>query len=175
LTASWTTIPHVTHFEEADITALEELRKSLNNERSDKEPGYSPLVFVIKAVAATLADFPLFNCSLLPGGDKVVLKRYCHLGIAVDTPQGLVVPVIRDADRKGLRQIAQELQHLSSGARAGKLTIPRSSGRVLPSPVSVGSAVPASPRSSTHRRSPSLACRAAPASRSGTEPPSCRA
>lgn len=124
LTASWTTIPHVTHFEEADITALEELRKSLNNERSDKEPGYSPLVFVIKAVAATLADFPLFNCSLLPGGDKVVLKRYCHLGIAVDTPQGLVVPVIRDADRKGLRQIAQELQHLSSGARAGKLTIP---------------------------------------------------
>lgn len=124
LTASWTTIPHVTHFEEADITALEELRKSLNNERGDKEPAYSPLVFVIKAVAATLADFPLFNCSLLPGGDKVVLKRYCHLGIAVDTPQGLVVPVIRDADRKGLRQIAQELQHLSSGARAGKLTIP---------------------------------------------------
>lgn len=124
LAASWTTIPHVTHFEEADITALEELRKSLNNERSDKEPAYSPLVFVIKAVAATLADFPLFNCSLLPGGDKVVLKRYCHLGIAVDTPQGLVVPVIRDADRKGLRQIALELQHLSSGARAGKLTIP---------------------------------------------------
>jgi pyruvate dehydrogenase E2 component (dihydrolipoamide acetyltransferase) len=124
LTASWTTIPHVTHFEEADITALEELRKALNNERSEGEPAYSPLVFVIKAVAATLADFPLFNCSLLPGGDKVVLKRYCHLGIAVDTPQGLVVPVIRDADRKGLRQIVQELQHLSSAARAGKLTIP---------------------------------------------------
>ena len=124
LTASWTTIPQVTHFEEADITALEELRKSLNNERSDKEPAYSPLVFVIKAVAATLADFPLFNCSLLPGGDKVVLKRYYHLGIAVDTPQGLVVPVIRDADRKGLRQIARDLQHLSSAARAGKLTIP---------------------------------------------------
>lgn len=124
LTASWTTIPHVTHFEEADITALEALRKTLNSEHGEGEPAYSPLVFVIKAVAATLADFPLFNCSLLPGGDKVVLKRYCHLGIAVDTPQGLVVPVIRDADRKGLRQIAQELQHLSSAARASKLTIP---------------------------------------------------
>ena len=124
LTASWTTIPHVTHFEEADITRLEELRQTLNGERGEGEPAYSPLVFVIKAVAATLADFPLFNCSLLPGGDKVALKRYCHLGIAVDTAQGLVVPVIRDADQKGLRQIAQELQHLSTAARAGKLTIP---------------------------------------------------
>jgi pyruvate dehydrogenase E2 component (dihydrolipoamide acetyltransferase) len=124
LTASWTAIPHVTHFEEADITRLEELRQTLNGERGEAEPAYSPLVFVIKAVAATLADFPLFNCSLLPGGDKVALKRYCHLGIAVDTSQGLVVPVIRDADQKGLRQIARELQHLSTAARAGKLTIP---------------------------------------------------
>lgn len=120
---SWLTIPHVTHFDEADISELEKFRKGLNSDLQDGEPALSPLVFVTRAVAATLMAFPLFNCSLLPGGDKVILKKYYHIGIAVDTPQGLVVPVIKDADRKGIREIAEELSRLSSSARAGKLAI----------------------------------------------------
>ena len=120
---SWVQIPHVTHFDEADITGLEAFRKQLNDEAGKDGIRFSPLIFIIKAVAATLAAFPLFNCSLMPAGDKVILKRYCHIGIAVDTPGGLVVPVIRDADRKGLREIASELQVLSGKARDGKLTI----------------------------------------------------
>ncbi|EKD37797.1 MAG: hypothetical protein ACD_75C00991G0002 [uncultured bacterium] len=121
---SWLTIPHVTHFDEADITELERFRKDLNSTLREGEASYSPLVFVAKAVAATLKLFPLFNCSLLPGGERVILKKYCHLGIAVDTVQGLVVPVIKDADRKGFREIAGDLQRLGTSARAGKLAIP---------------------------------------------------
>jgi pyruvate dehydrogenase E2 component (dihydrolipoamide acetyltransferase) len=121
---SWITIPHVTHFDEADITELEGFRKELNGGLQDGEPSYSPLVFITKAVAATLKAFPLFNCSLVPGGEKVILKKYYHLGIAVDTPQGLVVPVIKDADQKGCSEIALELKRLSSSARSGKLAIP---------------------------------------------------
>ncbi len=121
---SWITIPHVTHFDEADITELERFRKELNGGLQEDEPAYSPLVFVIKVVAATLRKFPLFNCSLVPGGEKVILKKYYHLAIAVDTPKGLVVPVVKDADRRGLKEIAAELKRLSTSARAGKLTIP---------------------------------------------------
>ncbi len=121
---SWVTIPHVTHFDEADIGELERFRKELNSALREGEPSYSPLVFVTRAVAATLKEFPLFNCSLMPGGDKVILKKYYHMGIAVDTPKGLVVPVMKDADRKGFKEIAAELQRLSSSARAGKLAIP---------------------------------------------------
>jgi pyruvate dehydrogenase E2 component (dihydrolipoamide acetyltransferase) len=121
---SWVTIPHVTHFEEADIDELERFRKELNGALQEGDPSYSPLVFVIRAVTATLKEFPLFNCSRKPGGDKVVVKKYCHLGIAVDTSNGLVVPVIKDADRRGLKEIARELQRLSSSARSGKLAIP---------------------------------------------------
>lgn len=84
---------------------------------------FSPLVFIVKAVVATLREFPLFNCSLVPGGEKVVVKHYYNIGIAVDTPNGLVVPVIRNADRKGLREIAKELYSLSGKARETKLTI----------------------------------------------------
>lgn len=124
LQRSWVTIPHVTHFEEADITELERFRKGLNDALPEGEPSYSPLIFVIRAVAATLRQFPLFNCSLLPGGEKVVLKKYYHLGIAVDTPNGLMVPVIKNVGRRGLQDIAAELQRLSSSARAGKLAIP---------------------------------------------------
>jgi pyruvate dehydrogenase E2 component (dihydrolipoamide acetyltransferase) len=123
LQRSWMTIPHVTHFSEADISELERFRKELNGSLSEEEPVYSPLVFVIRAVAATLKQFPLFNCSLMPGGEKVILKKYYHLGIAVDTPAGLVVPVIKDADQKGFAEIAAELKDLSSKARAGKLAI----------------------------------------------------
>jgi pyruvate dehydrogenase E2 component (dihydrolipoamide acetyltransferase) len=121
---SWVTIPHVTHFEEADITEMERFRKELNRSLPEGQTSYSPLIFIIRAVAATLRQFPLFNCSLMPGGEKVVLKKYYHLGIAVDTPSGLMVPVIKDADRRGLRDLAAELQRLSSSARAGKLAIP---------------------------------------------------
>ncbi|MCP4338872.1 MAG: branched-chain alpha-keto acid dehydrogenase subunit E2 [Desulfobulbaceae bacterium] len=121
---SWISIPHVTHFDEADITELERFRKELNGGLQDVEPSFSPLVFITKAVAATLKAFPLFNCSLVPGEEKVILKKYYHLGIAVDTPQGLVVPVIKDADQKGCSEIALELKRLSSSARSGKLAIP---------------------------------------------------
>jgi len=124
LQRSWSTIPHVTHFDEADITELERFRKELNNNLEEGQPAYSPLVFVVRAVSATLKEFPLFNCSLKPGGEKVILKKYYHLGIAVDTPQGLMVPVVKDADKRGLQDIAGELQRLSGSARAGKLAIP---------------------------------------------------
>lgn len=120
---SWVSIPHVTHFDEADVTELEEFRKQLNGEAGKDGPKFSPLVFIIKAVVATLREFPLFNCSLVPGADKVVIKHYYNIGIAVDTPGGLVVPVIKNADRKGLREIARELHQLSGRARDGKLTI----------------------------------------------------
>jgi pyruvate dehydrogenase E2 component (dihydrolipoamide acetyltransferase) len=121
---SWITIPHVTHFDEADIGALERFRKELNSALEEGQPAYSPLALVIRAVAATLKQFPIFNSSLLPGGEKVVVKKYYHLGIAVDTPKGLVVPVMKDADRRGLKDIAAELRRLSSSAREGKLAIP---------------------------------------------------
>lgn len=124
LQKSWSTIPHVTHFDEADISELERFRKELNGKLQEGEPSYSPLVFVIRAVTATLKEFPIFNCSLVPGGGKVILKKYYHLGIAVDTPKGLMVPVIKDAERRGFKDLAAELQRLSSSARAEKLAIP---------------------------------------------------
>lgn len=120
---SWVTIPHVTHFDEADVTELEAFRKQLNEEAGKEGLRFSPLVFIIKAVVATLREFPVFNCSLIPGGEKVVLKHYFNIGIAVDTPNGLVVPVIRDADTKGMRDIAKDLGSLSDKARDGKLAI----------------------------------------------------
>jgi pyruvate dehydrogenase E2 component (dihydrolipoamide acetyltransferase) len=123
LQRSWVTIPHVSHFDEADITEFEAFRRQLSDEAGKDGPRFSPLVLIIKAVVATLRDFPIFNCSLAPGGDKVILKHYFHIGIAVDTPNGLVVPVIRNADSKGMRQLAEELGKLSGRAREGKLTI----------------------------------------------------
>lgn len=124
LQKSWSSIPHVTHFDEADISELERFRKELNGQLQEGEPSYSPLVFVIRAVTATLKEFPIFNCSLVPGGGKIILKKYYHLGIAVDTPKGLMVPVIKDAERRGFQDLAAELQRLSSSARAEKLAIP---------------------------------------------------
>jgi pyruvate dehydrogenase E2 component (dihydrolipoamide acetyltransferase) len=128
LLTSWTSIPHVTHFDEADITELERFRNELNSSRQEGEVSFSILVFVIRAVAAALKTFPAFNSSLLPGGDKIALKKYYHLGIAVDTPDGLVVPVLRDADKKGFAEIAGELKRLSANARAGKSAIPDMQG-----------------------------------------------
>ena len=124
LQQSWQAIPHVTQFDEADITDLEAFRKQLNE---GAEPGavkLSPLVFVIKAVVAALKKYPQCNASLGADGDTLIVKHYYHVGIAVDTPGGLVVPVVKDADRLGIRDIAQELARLSSQARDGKLAIP---------------------------------------------------
>jgi pyruvate dehydrogenase E2 component (dihydrolipoamide acetyltransferase) len=121
---SWVLVPHVTHFEEADITDMEWFRKELNERRGQDEPSYSPLAFVAKALAATLQQYPVFNSSLVPGGEKLILKKYYHLGIAIDTNQGLVVPVIKNVDRLRLGEISHELQRLSASARAGKLAIP---------------------------------------------------
>jgi len=123
LQRSWQIIPHVTHFDEADITGLEAFRKELNAGLAEGEAPFSPLVFVIRAVTATLKAFPTVNSSLQPDGAHLVRKSYYHIGIAVDTDGGLVVPVIRDADGKGFRALAGELRSLSSKAREGKLAI----------------------------------------------------
>lgn len=119
---SWVNIPHVTQFDEADITELEKFRKQMNDEAKGDNLKFSPLVFVIKAVVATLKAFPLFNCSLVPG-EKIIQKKFYNMGIAVDTPNGLVVPVVKNVDRKGIRDIALELGTLSANARDGKLAI----------------------------------------------------
>ena len=120
---SWISIPHVTHFDEADITELEKFRKQMNQEAQKDDLKFSPLVFVIKAVVATLKEYPLFNSSLDAANSKIIHKYYYHIGIAVDTPNGLVVPVVKDVDRKGIKEIAAELATLSGAAREGKLTI----------------------------------------------------
>ena len=120
---SWVTVPHVTHFDEADVTDLEQFRKQMNEEAAKEDIRYSSLVFIIKAVVATLKEFPIVNSSLVPGEAKLILKHYYNIGIAVDTPNGLVVPVIKDADKKGMRETAVELKKLSQAARDGKLAI----------------------------------------------------
>ncbi len=119
LARNWAMIPHVTQFESADITEMEAFRKKLGEENKDLK--LTPLVFQIKAVVAALKKFPSFNASLDAGGENLVLKRYFHIGIAVDTPDGLTVPVIRDCDQKGLLQLATELGELSKKARDKKL------------------------------------------------------
>jgi pyruvate dehydrogenase E2 component (dihydrolipoamide acetyltransferase) len=117
LARNWAMIPHVTQFDDADITEMEAFRKKLGEEHKDVK--VTPLVFLIKAVVAALKKYPTFNASL--DGDNLVLKQYFHIGIAVDTPDGLVVPVIRDADRKGLLELSHELAELSQKARDRKL------------------------------------------------------
>jgi pyruvate dehydrogenase E2 component (dihydrolipoamide acetyltransferase) len=119
LARNWVMIPHVTHNDEADITDLEQWRRQLNEEHAKQGVKFTMVSFLIAASVATLKAFPEFNSSL--DGDELVLKRYWNIGFAADTPGGLVVPVIKDADRKGLRQIAAELTELSGKARDGKL------------------------------------------------------
>ncbi|SAL19067.1 dihydrolipoamide acetyltransferase [Caballeronia cordobensis] len=116
---NWVMIPHVTNNDEADITELEELRVKLNKEHEKAGVKFTMLAFVIKAVVSALKKFPDFNASL--DGDNLVFKQYYHIGFAADTPNGLVVPVIRDADKKGLVDIAKEMADLSKLARDGKL------------------------------------------------------
>jgi pyruvate dehydrogenase E2 component (dihydrolipoamide acetyltransferase) len=116
---NWVRIPHVTNNEEADITELEALRLKLNEEHAKSGPKFTMLAFLLKACAVALKRFPQFNASL--DGDDLVLKQYVHIGFAADTPNGLVVPVIRDVDTKGLSQLATETAALAAKAREGKL------------------------------------------------------
>ncbi len=114
-------IPHVTQFESADITDLEALRVALNKENEKAGIKLTMLAFLVKASAAALKKFPEFNASLDAAGENLTLKKYFHIGFAADTPNGLVVPVIRDVDKKGVLQIAQESGELAKKARDGKL------------------------------------------------------
>lgn len=127
LQKSWQSVPHVTQFDEADLVELERFRSQLM-EQSGSQKRYSPLVFIIKAAVAALKAFPLFNSSLQEGGASIVLKNYYNIGIAVDTDNGLVVPVIRNADTKGIVELAAELAELSESARQGTLTIDQLQG-----------------------------------------------
>jgi pyruvate dehydrogenase E2 component (dihydrolipoamide acetyltransferase) len=125
---SWVTIPHVTQFDEADITELEAYRKSQQAEGEKRGIKLTALTFVMKAVVSTLKEFPKFCASLDETAENLILKRYFHIGIAVDTPNGLVVPVVRDVDRKGLFDLAAELAEVSNRARNRKLTTADLSG-----------------------------------------------
>jgi pyruvate dehydrogenase E2 component (dihydrolipoamide acetyltransferase) len=119
LARNWVMIPHVTQFDEADITDLETFRAQVNEENAKAGIKVTPLAFLIKAVVAALKKFPAFNSSL--DGDNLILKQYWHIGFAADTPNGLVVPVIKDADKKGVIEIARETSELAAKAREGKL------------------------------------------------------
>ena len=119
---NWVTIPHVTQFDEADITELEKFRKQLNEENQKDGTRVTVLVFLMKALVSALKEFPRFNSSLDHTGENLILKQYINIGVAMDTPDGLVVPVIRDCDRKSLIELAQELTETSQRARAKKLS-----------------------------------------------------
>jgi len=121
LQQAWRNVPHVTNHEEVDVTDLENFRKSLKDEAEEKGLRVTLLPFLMKAVTAALTEFPRFNASLAPSQDELILKRYFHIGFAVDTTDGLVVPVIQNVDRKGIYQLAEELAEVSSRARDGKL------------------------------------------------------
>ena len=122
LHASWVNIPHVTQFDEADITDLEATRNRLKDQATQAGIKLTPLAFIIRACVKALQQFPQFNASLDPSGANLVLKKYFHIGFAADTPNGLVVPVVHDANRKDIYKIARELGELSEKARAGKLS-----------------------------------------------------
>nr|WP_321380949.1 pyruvate dehydrogenase complex dihydrolipoyllysine-residue acetyltransferase [uncultured Vibrio sp.] len=121
---NWVMIPHVTQWDNADITALEAFRKEQNAIEAKKDTGMkiTPLVFIMKAVAKALEAFPAFNSSLSEDGESLILKKYVNVGIAVDTPNGLVVPVFKDVNKKGIYELSEELMVVSKKARAGKLT-----------------------------------------------------
>lgn len=122
LQRNWMMIPHVTQFGQADITTLEDFRVSQKAELEKQNVKLTPLVFIMKAVVASLKAFPSFNASIDATGENLVLKKYFNLGVAVDTPDGLVVPVIRDVDKKGLVDLAKELADVSHKARKKQLT-----------------------------------------------------
>jgi pyruvate dehydrogenase E2 component (dihydrolipoamide acetyltransferase) len=121
LHASWVNLPHVTQFDEADTTDLEATRQKLKDKAAEEGVKLTPLAFIIRACVLALQEFPTFNASLDASGQNLVLKKYVHIGFAADTPNGLLVPVIRDADRKDVYEIARSLADLSDRARKGKL------------------------------------------------------
>jgi len=118
---AWLNIPHVTHFDDADITELETFRQSLNADTQESTASITPLAFALKALAGAVRRFPKFNSSLADDGEHLVFRKYCNIGIAVDTADGLIVPVIRDVPVKGLIQLATEMNELSRKARSGAL------------------------------------------------------
>jgi len=119
---AWLNVPHVTHTDEADITELEDYRRSLDDAAKDKGYRVTMLAFLLKASVACLKEFPGFNASLNPAKDGLILKKYYHLGVAVDTPDGLVVPVIKDVNAKGIIELSRELGEVSKRMRDGKIT-----------------------------------------------------
>ncbi len=118
---NWVTIPHITQHDEADITEMEIFRKKLNEEYAAQGIKITPLAFILKAAVTTMQLFPDFNASLDASGENLILKQYFHIGVAVDTPDGLMVPVVRDVEQKGIAQLAKELAELSTKAREKKL------------------------------------------------------
>ena len=154
-------LPHVTQFDEADITDLEELRGKLKTKATEQGVKLTPLAFIIRACVRALHHFPTFNSSLDANGENLVLKKYVHMGFAADTPNGLMVPVVRDADRKDIYEVARALGELSEKARTGTLERHADAGR-LPSrfPAWAASAAPPSRPSSMRRKWRSWACRA---------------
>jgi pyruvate dehydrogenase E2 component (dihydrolipoamide acetyltransferase) len=128
LHASWVNLPHVTQNDEADLTELEARRQKLKDSARQSGVRLTPLAFIIKAVVIALKEFPVFNTSMAVDGENLVYKKYFHIGFAADTPNGLLVPVIRDADLKDVMSIAQELGELSEKARAGKITAAQMQG-----------------------------------------------
>jgi pyruvate dehydrogenase E2 component (dihydrolipoamide acetyltransferase) len=125
---AWLNVPHVTHNDEADVTELEAYRKELDTAGKDKGYRVTMLAFLLRASVSALRQFPEFNASLSPEKDALILKKYYHIGIAVDTPDGLVVPVLRDVDRKGVIELSQEMGSISKKARDGKLGAAEMSG-----------------------------------------------
>jgi pyruvate dehydrogenase E2 component (dihydrolipoamide acetyltransferase) len=119
---NWVSIPHITQHDEADITEMEALRKKLSAEYAAQGIKITPLAFMLKAVVEVLKQNPDFNASLDAGGENLILKKYFHIGVAVDTPEGLVVPVLRDVDQKGIVQLARELGEISARARDKKVS-----------------------------------------------------
>ncbi|MEM7027353.1 MAG: dihydrolipoyllysine-residue acetyltransferase [Pseudomonadota bacterium] len=119
---SWITVPHVTQFDEADITELEEFRKSKLESAKKQGIKLTLIAFLVKAVVDALQQFPDFNASLSPDGENLIMKNYFHIGVAVNTDNGLIVPVVKDVDKKGLYDIANEISELSNKARAGNIS-----------------------------------------------------
>lgn len=122
LHTSWLNVPHVTQFDECDITEMDQFRKDMKATAEKQGVKLTPLVFVMKAVVKALQEFPSFNASLSPDGQSIIKKKYYNIGIAVDTPNGLVVPVVKDVDKKGIYDLSRDLMEISAKARDGKLS-----------------------------------------------------
>lgn len=128
LHSSWVHIPHVTQFDEADITELEQFRKQLNSEYRSKGIKITIIAFLLKAIVAALKEYPRFNASLDASGENLIFKKYFHIGVAVDTPDGLVVPVVRNVNKKSLVELAEEIINIAQRAREKKLKVDEMKG-----------------------------------------------